>query len=162
TPAPSSACRASAQSDSVPWRSSSSLKTRRPCWKAATAIEAAVVLLPLPPFCVTNETTLMPSPSHSGVMASWLTRTPLPPEAANGGLTVPVDLPEGGWPPCPKTSKRDPPEPAPPQPTIHRRTTNHRGLRAFASAIWGQPVGDRRQVRLRPFGLVALGSEAWP
>src|SRR5208283_3072641 len=105
---------------------------------------------------------LWPLPSHSGVMASWLTRTPLPPEAVNGGLTVPVDFPEGGWPPCQKTSKRDPPEPAPPQPTIHRRTTNHRGLRAFASAIWGQPVGDRRQVRLRPFGLVALGSEAWP
>jgi hypothetical protein len=48
---------ASAQSDSVPWRSISSMKTRRPCWKAATAIEAAVVLLPEPPFCVTNETT---------------------------------------------------------------------------------------------------------
>ncbi len=86
------------------------MKTRRPCWKAATAIEAAVVLLPLPPFCVTNETTLMPLPSHSGVMASWLTRTPLPPEAANGGLTVPVDLPEGGWPPCQKTSKRGSPQ----------------------------------------------------
>ena len=66
---PSPACLASAQSDSVPWRSSSSMKTRRPCWKAATAIDAAVVLLPEPPFCVTNETTRMPSPSRNGVMA---------------------------------------------------------------------------------------------
>jgi hypothetical protein len=66
---PAPACLASAQSDSVPGRSSSSMKTRRPCWKAATAIEAAVVLFPEPPFCVTNETTRITSSLHNGVMA---------------------------------------------------------------------------------------------
>jgi hypothetical protein len=38
------------QSERVPCRSSSSMKSRRPCWKAATAIEAAVVLSPRSPF----------------------------------------------------------------------------------------------------------------
>jgi hypothetical protein len=40
---------ASAQSYSVPYWSSSSMKTPRLCWEAATAIEAAVMLFPEPP-----------------------------------------------------------------------------------------------------------------